>query len=91
MPVEQWHLERAVQIARGFGATRVVLFGSAVESPETARDLDIACEGVHGWDLFRLAARLERELGIPVDAVSLTPPSRFTRHVEQWGRELYAA
>ncbi|MBU0701600.1 hypothetical protein KKE26_09990 [bacterium] len=33
-------------IASKFGAKRLILFGSAVESPETVRDLDIAYDGV---------------------------------------------
>ncbi|MFH1563717.1 MAG: hypothetical protein ABIF11_09950 [Nitrospirota bacterium] len=34
-----------------------------MESPETARDIDIACDGVDGWKLFELGTRIEDELG----------------------------
>lgn len=39
MAVTEVQIERAVEIAREHGATRVVLFGSAVDAPERARDL----------------------------------------------------
>jgi predicted nucleotidyltransferase len=89
MPVTQEHLRQAVEIARGYGATRVVLFGSAAEDPERARDLDLAVAGVGGWAFFGLAARLERALGIAVDLVPLDPPSPLSRQAERWGRALY--
>lgn len=76
------------ELAQSYGATRVILFGSAVENPEGARDIDIACDGVRGWKLYELAARLEEELHAPFDVVPLTPPTRFTELVEKKGRVL---
>ncbi|MDZ4183932.1 MAG: molybdopterin-guanine dinucleotide biosynthesis protein MobB, partial [Desulfuromonadales bacterium] len=84
----QQQLEQITALARGYGATRLFLFGSALDSPETARDLDLACDGVPGWKLYELAARLEDELSIPFDLVPLSPPNRFTRLVESRGRRL---
>ena len=91
MPVQQTILDRCAAIAREFGATRLILFGSALESPETARDLDLACEGVEGWDLFRLAAKLEEELKTRIDLVPLRHGDRFARHVAARGRVIYEA
>ena len=88
MKITQETLDKVVSIAKSYGATRLVLFGSAVESPENARDLDIACDGVEGWELFGLGARLEEELGVPMDVIPLTPPTRFTRYIESKGRVL---
>jgi predicted nucleotidyltransferase len=48
MPVTDEHIETAKAIARDYGATRMVVFGSAVDDPENARDLDLAIEGVEG-------------------------------------------
>ena len=89
MPVMKSVLDRCAVIAREFGATRLILFGSAAESPETARDLDLACEGVEGWDLFRLAAKLEDELKTRIDLVPLRRGDRFARHVQARGRVIY--
>ena len=75
-------------LARSYGATRLFIFGSALDSPDTARDLDLACDGIPGWKLYELAARLEQELNVPLDLVPLTPPTRFTQLIERRGRRL---
>ncbi|MDI6793137.1 MAG: hypothetical protein QME81_09760 [bacterium] len=62
-----------------------------MESPETARDLDIACDGVEGWKLFEFGARIEEEIGIPVDIVPLKPITRFTRYIAKKGKVIYEA
>jgi hypothetical protein len=35
-----------------------------------------------------LGARLEEELEVPLDLISLNPPTRFTRLIEQKGKVL---
>ena len=52
MAVNQAHLDRAVALAKAYGATRLILFGSALLKPQQARDLDLACDGVTGWKLY---------------------------------------
>jgi predicted nucleotidyltransferase len=81
-------LRQVCDCARAFGASRVLLFGSAAEAPERAHDLDLAVDGVEGWDLFRLGAMLERMTGVPVDLVPLSPPTPFTRYIEARARVL---
>ena len=82
-------IQKAISMAKAYGATRLILFGSALETPAQARDLDLACDGISGWKLYELAARLEEELNTLVDLVPLTPPTRFTRRIETQGRVLY--
>lgn len=89
MGIDSSQIERCVVIARNFGARKLVLFGSAAESLENACDLDIACDGVEGWKLFELGARIEEELGIPVDIVPLKPVTRFTRYIARKGKVIY--
>jgi len=81
-------LSNAVRVARQFGATRLLLFGSALENPATARDLDLACAGVPGWKVFELASALEEALRVPLDLVPLDPPTPLTRLIEQRARVL---
>ena len=81
-------LAKAVSVARRFGATRLLLFGSGLENPAAARDLDLACAGVPGWKLFELASELEETLGVPFDLVPLDPPTPFTRLIENRARVL---
>ncbi len=84
-------IDRCADIARAFGVQKLILFGSALESPETATDVDVACEGLHGWDLFRFGAKLEEELGTSVDVIPLIPNDRFSQYVAQRGQTLYEA
>ncbi|OGP50695.1 MAG: DNA polymerase III subunit beta [Deltaproteobacteria bacterium RBG_13_43_22] len=88
MILDQTRINRMVELAKNFGATRLILFGSQTEIPQEARDVDLACDGIPGWKLFEFAARIEEELEIPLDIVPLTPPSRFTRSIEKKGQVL---
>jgi predicted nucleotidyltransferase len=81
-------LARAVGVARQFGVTRLLLFGSVLEDPATARDIDLACAGVPGWKLFEFSAALEESLDVPLDLVPLDPPTAFTRLIEKRARVL---
>ncbi len=88
MAIQQEQFDRAIALAKAYGATRLILFGSAATAPEQARDLDLACDGVDGWKFYELGARLEEELRIPLDLVPLNPPTRFTRLIERRGKVL---
>ncbi len=88
MTVQREHLERAIALAKAYGATRLILFGSAVTAPDRAKDLDLACDGVAGWKFYELGARLEEELRMPLDLIPLDPPTRFTRLIERRGKVL---
>jgi predicted nucleotidyltransferase len=81
-------IDQAVATAREFGATELVLFGSALDPAASPRDLDLACRGVRGWDIFALGAALEDRLRVPVDLVPLDTPTRFGRWIEVHGRRL---
>jgi len=88
MAIKKWQIEKIISTAKAYGATRLILFGSAVENPDAARDIDVACAGVNGWKLFELAGKLEEELGIPLDIVPLDHSTRFTKHIENTGSVL---
>lgn len=88
MTVNQAVIKRIIDLAKEYGATRLILFGSALEKPEDARDIDIACDGIQGWKLYEMAARLEEELDASLDIVPLSPPTRFTRLIESKGKHL---
>ena len=89
MSIEPEQLNQAIALAKSYGATRLILFGSAASTPDEAGDLDLACDGVSGWKFYELGARLEEELKIPLDLISLNPPTRFTRLVERKGKVLF--
>ena len=85
----QFKIDDWVVLARQFGATKLILFGSALHSPNTAKDIDFACQGVEGWDLFRLAAQMEELLGKHVDLVPIRANDRFSNYVAHRGRVVY--
>ena len=87
-PMDATKMDRMIQLAKSYGATRLILFGSAMEMPETAHDIDLACDGVPGWKLYELAAKIEDELNVPLDIVPLTPSTRFTQNIEKRGKSL---
>ena len=88
MAIVQEQLDRAVALAKAYGATRLILFGSALTRPSHARDLDLACDGVEGWKLYELGACLEEALQLPLDLIPLTPATRLTRLIERQGKVL---
>ena len=88
MLIDESTINTITSIAKEYGTTQMILFGSALENPAEARDIDLACGGVTGWKLFELAAQLENTLHINFDLVPITPSSRFTRHIEATGKRL---
>lgn len=88
MAISQLDIEKIISLTKAYGGTRLILFGSALQNPDEARDIDIACDGIFGWKLYELAAKLEEELQMPLDIVPLNPSTRFTRLIEARGRIL---
>ena len=83
-------INRAIKICRKHGVTKLILFGSAVNNLENARDLDLAVEGIQGWKIIELAAELENDLVINVDVVSIKGNDAFINHILPRSRVLYA-
>ena len=88
MAIGQTQIQKIITMAKAYGAVRLILFGSSLDTPGEARDIDLACDGVSGWKLYELAARLEEELHAPLDIVPLSPQTRFTRLIERKGKVL---
>jgi len=59
------HIQTAIDLARQYGVKRLFLFGSALHSPETARDLDLACEGPVWVESLRISGGHGRESQYP--------------------------
>ncbi|UCE05089.1 MAG: nucleotidyltransferase domain-containing protein [bacterium] len=89
MSISKAQINKCIALVKEFGATKLILFGSALENPEEAYDIDLACDGIAGWKFFELGARLEESISAPVDLVPLTPPTRFTKYIEKKGRIIY--
>jgi uncharacterized protein len=88
MAITQPEIDTIISLSKSYGATRLILFGSALGPDTHARDIDLACDGVEGWKLYELAARIEDRLRTSLDIVPLSPPTRFTRLIEARGKVL---
>ena len=89
--VSQAQIDKCVAIARKFGVNRLVLFGSANETPEKARDVDLLIDGVGGADFAVMGTEMEDAAGVKVDLVPMMPMTRFVRYNLEHGKILYAA
>ena len=75
-------INKIIASAKKYGANKVILFGSFLESPEEANDIDIACD-IQGLDLFTFAGHLENELNIQIDVFPLTPYNAFIDSIKK--------
>lgn len=89
--ISQTQIDKCIAIARKFGVSRLVLFGSANETPEKARDVDLLIDGVGGMDFATLGMEMEDAVGVKVDLVPMVPMTRFVRYNLEHGKLLYAA
>ncbi|MGA2296598.1 MAG: nucleotidyltransferase domain-containing protein [FCB group bacterium] len=89
MPVTQEQITKAVDIAKLYGATKVLLFGSALDDMKNANDLDIAVLGIPENKFLVFGATLDIELGIQVDVVPLNNNSPFMDYIRKKGRYIY--
>jgi hypothetical protein len=88
MPMTNQMITNAIVLFKKNGVTRLILFVSALESPENAHDLDLACDGIGYWEMLRIASQLEDKYRINFDIIPLNPKNKFTEMVEQRGKIL---
>ena len=84
-------ISRCIQIARKYRVRTLVLFGSAFNSPEIARDIDLIAAGVTGIDFTSMGVEMEDAVGMQVDLVPMEPRTRFVEYNIKNGKQLYAA
>ena len=73
-------INKIINKAKAYKIKKLYLFGSAAES-ENYRDIDLASEGLYGWDLFRFAGDLEIDLMKNVDIVSIENETPFIKAI----------
>ena len=80
-----------MEIAKRYGAKMLVLFGSAANDPQNARDIDLICKGVTGLDFLRMSADMENETGITIDTIPADQPSAFVDYNISRGKVIYGS
>ena len=58
MAFSSQQFEIITSLARNYGATSLILFGSALDNPESARDIDLACDGVEANEVVAVAVNV---------------------------------
>jgi predicted nucleotidyltransferase len=91
MAVTQQHIDKAIELAKEFGATKILLFGSALTDPENADDLDIGVAGIRGLEFFEYGGILESKINMPIDLVDLSINDGFVKHIEETGKYVYVS
>lgn len=89
MKVTNEKLLAVVRVLRDMGARRVLLFGSAVEAPETARDIDLAVEGIPIRKILDADVAVHELLDTPTDLISREENPSFFDLVKPRSRVLY--
>lgn len=79
-----------LRIARKYGVTKILLFGSSLSDMGEAHDIDLAVEGVADEDFFAFYGELICALSKPVDVVDLSRKTKFSELVQQEGLPLHA-
>lgn len=84
------YLQQVVRsAAQDFGVDTVWLFGSAAEDEASARDIDLAVEGLSPDRFFDFYRRLYFELPKPVDLVDLSQDPPIASIVRARGVRIY--
>jgi predicted nucleotidyltransferase len=82
-------LNQLIELAKLFNVTKLIQFGSSLESFEDCRDIDFACDGLYNKDFFRFGANLEKLFKKPVDLIPLQPYDPFTEFIIKNGKLIY--
>ncbi len=82
-------LKKIIELAKQFKVTKLIQFGSSLESFENANDIDFACDGLYDKRFFRFGASLEKLLKKQIDLIPLQPGSPFIDYIQKQGRILY--
>jgi len=80
---------RIADCARRFGVTSVWLFGSSLGDDSTARDIDLAVEGLDPTLYYKFYALLFEALPKPVDLVDMSQESFIVPIVRETGVRIY--
>lgn len=77
--VTQKQIDICIEVAKKYGVTKLLLFGSATEDMATARDIDFLCYGIKEYDMLMMAGMMELEAQVSVDVVPADEETPFVK------------
>jgi len=82
-------IKDAVQILVAMGASKVVLFGSAVEDPQAAHDIDLAVSGIPSERILDADVQIGDVLQQPFDLIRAEDNTGFFEIISRYGKVLH--
>jgi predicted nucleotidyltransferase len=82
-------LKKLIELAKYYKVTKLVQFGSSLDSFDECKDIDFACDGLYDKNFFKFGAKLEELFNKPVDLVPLQPTDKFIESILKQGVVLY--
>lgn len=80
---------KIIELAKQYQVTKLIQFGSSLDSLDDCMDVDFACDGLYNKNFFRFGAKLEQLLNKQVDLIPLQPSNDFTDYISTNGRVIY--
>jgi predicted nucleotidyltransferase len=87
--ISQEEIDAIAGVARRYGVSRVLLFGSCLHATREPNDIDLAVEGIRPDQFFKFYGDLLFALAKPVDVVDLSVDTKFNRLVREEGVAIY--
>jgi hypothetical protein len=84
-------LNQLIALAKQFHLTKLVQFGSSLESFDDCRDVDFACDGLNDKSFFSFGADLEKLFNKQIDLIPLDPTDKFSEYILKNGRLIYVS
>lgn len=86
-PIER--LPQVIDVLKKMGAHTILLFGSAVDRPQEARDIDLAVAGIPLSKILDADVAVHDILQYPTDLVSQEENPAFFNLIKSYGKPLY--
>lgn len=89
MGITQKNIDSVIELAKKYQVKRLLLFGSALNNPQNANDLDIGVEGIDEAEFLAFGAELEDILLKSVDLIPIDLDNLFVSHIKKHGKYIY--
>ena len=89
MKVNSEQIHEAAESLRKMGARRIILFGSMIDSPEDANDIDIAVEGIPLNQILNADVAVCEIFETQADLISREENPAFYDIIKNYGKIIY--